>query len=448
MKKFLTLIAVAAMAFAAQATECTAADGTATGEFAPVYGFNYETDQHNQMQYPAAELAGLAAGTEITGMKFYTSTPETVNALGGTVTVSLANLDETTPWSVDGFGYISGNLLDVDVTAVATVTPAADEDGVWTITFDAPFTYTGDALLIDIQTVAGGYEDTEFYGKEMGAYLAMTTYGYAGTKKGQTILPKATFIYEGGEEPANTVTTLSEANALEDDAEFAFNGDAVVTLFKNGYLFLRDESGYAQISGVTGEFANGQVLSEGWSATTTTITDPWVRYINAAGLSASGETNDELKAAQKLTCAVDESMLNAFVYVENVTITSGMMPGLPMRALPLPDGTSIGVTSTLWGMSWPANGSKNIYGVICKVDGELKINVCDFVTYEEPSTFMRGDVNKDGKVSIADVTALINYLLSGDASAIDLQAADCDEDGNIKINDVTALINYLLSGSW
>ena len=60
----------------------------------------------------------------------------------------------------------------------------------------------------------------------------------------------------------------------------------------------------------------------------------------------------------------------------------------------------------------------------------------------------RGDVDGDGQVKISDVTALINYLLSGDASAINLQAADCDQDGNVKISDVTSLINYLLSGSW
>ena len=62
--------------------------------------------------------------------------------------------------------------------------------------------------------------------------------------------------------------------------------------------------------------------------------------------------------------------------------------------------------------------------------------------------FMRGDVNGDGQVKIGDVTTLINYLLSGDASGINLQAADCDQNGEIKIGDVTALINYLLSGTW
>ena len=61
---------------------------------------------------------------------------------------------------------------------------------------------------------------------------------------------------------------------------------------------------------------------------------------------------------------------------------------------------------------------------------------------------MRGDCNQDGSVNIADVTCLINYLLSHNASAIDLTVADCDQDGNINIADVTCLINHLLSGRW
>ena len=62
--------------------------------------------------------------------------------------------------------------------------------------------------------------------------------------------------------------------------------------------------------------------------------------------------------------------------------------------------------------------------------------------------FLRGDVDNSGDVKIADVTALINYLLGGDASQINIQGADCDQNGEVKIADVTALINYLLSGEW
>ena len=58
---------------------------------------------------------------------------------------------------------------------------------------------------------------------------------------------------------------------------------------------------------------------------------------------------------------------------------------------------------------------------------------------------MRGDVNGDGKVNITDVTALIDYLLSG---AVPPAAADCNRDGNVNITDVTTLIDYLLSSSW
>ncbi len=63
-------------------------------------------------------------------------------------------------------------------------------------------------------------------------------------------------------------------------------------------------------------------------------------------------------------------------------------------------------------------------------------------------TFIRGDVNSDGKVDIADVTALTNYLLSHDATGVNLDAANCNQDDTISISDVTALINYLLSHSW
>ena len=61
---------------------------------------------------------------------------------------------------------------------------------------------------------------------------------------------------------------------------------------------------------------------------------------------------------------------------------------------------------------------------------------------------LRGDVNGDGEVSIADVTALINYLLTGNASGINLANTDCDQDTEIGISDVTTLINYLLTGNW
>ena len=63
------------------------------------------------------------------------------------------------------------------------------------------------------------------------------------------------------------------------------------------------------------------------------------------------------------------------------------------------------------------------------------------------ATGMTGDVNGDGKVAIDDVTALIDYLLSGDATGINLDNADVNGEGDITIADVTALIDILLTGN-
>ncbi len=58
-----------------------------------------------------------------------------------------------------------------------------------------------------------------------------------------------------------------------------------------------------------------------------------------------------------------------------------------------------------------------------------------------------GDVNRDGSITIADVTALVNILLGkdgSDESLYDYDAADVNRDGSITIADVTALVNILL----
>ena len=58
-----------------------------------------------------------------------------------------------------------------------------------------------------------------------------------------------------------------------------------------------------------------------------------------------------------------------------------------------------------------------------------------------------GDVNNDGQVTITDVTALIDYLLNGDDSAINLSNADVNGDSQVSIGDITALIDMLLNGT-
>ena len=66
--------------------------------------------------------------------------------------------------------------------------------------------------------------------------------------------------------------------------------------------------------------------------------------------------------------------------------------------------------------------------------------------FQSDDDFLLGDVNDDGAVNIADVTSLIDYLLSS-GNTINLRNSDVNQDGVINIADVTALIDMLLGGS-
>ena len=77
------------------------------------------------------------------------------------------------------------------------------------------------------------------------------------------------------------------------------------------------------------------------------------------------------------------------------------------------------------------------------LDDPVPFTIGDWPTPPAP-VYQLGDVNRDGSVTIADVTALIDYLLSGEGDVTN-DIADMNGDENISIADVTALIDYLLS---
>ena len=93
-----------------------------------------------------------------------------------------------------------------------------------------------------------------------------------------------------------------------------------------------------------------------------------------------------------------------------------------------------GSTLTTW------NGSAE--SVTFTFTGTQKINTIA-VTYEsEQQTALRGDVNGDGQVTIADVTSLVNIILGSQGG--DANVADLNGDSQITIADVTSLVNIIL----
>ena len=93
----------------------------------------------------------------------------------------------------------------------------------------------------------------------------------------------------------------------------------------------------------------------------------------------------------------------------------------------------------VWDFSQGSNGGNEMIIGMYPYDGYV-------IPGDEPTVII-GDVNKDKVVNIADVTALIDFLLSNDDTNIDRVAANVNGDNDINIADVTALIDKLLNSN-
>ena len=160
-----------------------------------------------------------------------------------------------------------------------------------------------------------------------------------------------------------------------------------------------------------------------------------------------------------VTCLDKRAVCHIKVVEQVTTITldqhhASLLPNHILTLTPTvtPEPTDLVVTSSNPSVAAArlANGKVQVVGVsvgnaiikVSSADGKAVADSCFVNVYTEA-----GDVDGDGFVKIDDVTCLIDYLLSGDASSIDLGNADFDFDGNVSISDVTALIDCLLSGT-
>lgn len=62
----------------------------------------------------------------------------------------------------------------------------------------------------------------------------------------------------------------------------------------------------------------------------------------------------------------------------------------------------------------------------------------------DPVFALKGDVNGDGKVTIADADAIVNFFLGMNPQPFNLQAADVNDDGKVTIADANAVVNMFI----
>ena len=81
-------------------------------------------------------------------------------------------------------------------------------------------------------------------------------------------------------------------------------------------------------------------------------------------------------------------------------------------------------------------------------DANSANNVIDFVKSTlTVSAYTVGDVNNDGRISITDFTAIVEYLM-GNAPAVFIEkAADISGDGKISVTDLTSLVSLIMQGT-
>jgi len=78
------------------------------------------------------------------------------------------------------------------------------------------------------------------------------------------------------------------------------------------------------------------------------------------------------------------------------------------------------------------------------IPGETEVTYYFLIPAKE-NAIVIGDLNDVGVVSIADVSMLIDWVLTHDADDLSLPSADVNQDGVVSVADITAIIDNLLN---
>ena len=191
-------------------------NGSVTNAMVPVDPQNYDHvggGAFSQMVYPKETLANLA-GKKITGIKFYTEHPMTMN--GGNI--QLLVLEHP---GVRAFVDLGPSW---EMSYVANGTPVAGETEL-VFTFDAPYEYNGSNLVVEARVTAEGNNGVSDRFLGVSRYHSSRCFSYNGSGSLVDFMPKATFIYLKGDTPDLVLRGDVDANGIVrmDDLSYLIN---------------------------------------------------------------------------------------------------------------------------------------------------------------------------------------------------------------------------------
>ena len=241
-----------------------------TNQYVPIYGYYCDDYSRSQFIIPSTDLADLVNAT-LNGVTFYASTTSAIIWPSAEFDVYLSEVNQTTISELKDW-----NTLEKVYSGSLSV----GNDGKMVITFDTPYQYLGNNLLVGInQTVsAEDYVKSYWIGREVsGASLG----GYGTSISQRNFIPLTTFDYTPGAAPAVTCPkditinytggTTAEVSWTSSESAFDIDVNGTVTEdVTNPYTLTNLELATSYTVKVRAK--NGSNLSE-WSASATFNTD-------------------------------------------------------------------------------------------------------------------------------------------------------------------------------
>ena len=430
--------------------------------FVPINSMWFDTPGNTtQVLYPATDLTDMV-GKEIKAITFYTD-EDGVKMNGGSLDIYMGETSVSVMTD-----YVDG------LTLVGTVSLTQSAETELTLTFDTPYLYQGGNLVFgNVVKTAGNMTMTYFGGQEVN-YNNCVFYG-AGGKQFKQFLPKTTFTY-GSDEPVeitsytvvgpgsifgsnwNTEDTSNDMVLDEATGIYSWNKEDVA-LYGNFDFKVVGNHSYEIYEWPVGPYNwTANVPEEGMYSIAITF-DPNAEedYRITCTLVKTGDIapvehtytvagTENLFGSNWAPGDADNDMVKGddgiYTWAKN-NLTFAEPAAIEFKV----------VQDHSWDYAWPSSNwhhditEAGTYDFVITFNAETKEITFTANKHGEPQG-LRGDVNNDEAVNISDVTALIDYLLSQDATNVNLVNADCNLDEAVNISDVTALIDYLLSQAW
>lgn len=344
------------------------------------------------------------------------------------------------------------------VTSNATTAPAICDNTFSNIPSSAVLRYPAGS---DYSGWSSYFASTEVFGAVTGITLSASE---AELQAGETLTLTASVAPEDAFVKSVTWSSSNEAVAIVDQngvVTAVAAGDAIITATAN------DGSGVSATCNVTvaeeqsGD--NDEVVTYDntiYATDTEAKTDTQV-YLSICMDNVVDITSFQfdLYLPEGITIAKDEDDFHIIELSERATsrhtYESGDMADGAVRVICYSTKNTVFSGNTGEVLSIPVNVSSDLadgeYEILVK---EIELSTPAEVAYNVPVTtskisvfsYITGDVNGDDKISVTDITGLVNLILEG-AGYTANRAADVNEDGKISVTDITGIVNLILNST-